>query len=110
MKEELVSSGFEINERGGEDERNAYTLALNWEPRDDLRFQFDAFHSTFDSNKWDLTFYGNYAKPISLFSERHQEDLKEVYQKKSSNVQPLPFGIGYQYAKGTSNLMKATKK
>ena len=49
----LVSSGFEINERGGEDERNAYTLALNWEPRDDLRFQFDAFHSKFDSNKWD---------------------------------------------------------
>ena len=49
----LVSSGFEINERGGEDERNAFTLALNWEPRDDLRFQFDAFHSKFDSNKWD---------------------------------------------------------
>jgi len=49
----LVSSGFEINERGGEDERNAFTLALNWEPRDDMRFQFDAFHSKFDSNKWD---------------------------------------------------------
>ena len=49
----LVSSGFEINERGGEDERNAFTLALNYEPRDDLRFQVDAFHSKFDSNKWD---------------------------------------------------------
>ncbi len=49
----LISSGFEINERGGEDDRNAYTLALNWEPRDDLRFQFDAFHSKFESNKWD---------------------------------------------------------
>jgi len=49
----LVSSGFEINERGGEDERDAFVLALNWEPRDDLRFNFDAFHSIFDSNKWD---------------------------------------------------------
>ncbi|MCJ8318394.1 MAG: TonB-dependent receptor [Colwellia sp.] len=49
----LVSSGFELNERGGEDERDAFVLALNWEPRDDLRFNFDAFHSTFDSNKWD---------------------------------------------------------
>jgi phosphoribosylformimino-5-aminoimidazole carboxamide ribotide isomerase len=49
----FISDGFEINERGGEDERNAYTLALNWEPRDDMRFQFDAFHSKFDSNKWD---------------------------------------------------------
>jgi phosphoribosylformimino-5-aminoimidazole carboxamide ribotide isomerase len=49
----FVSSGFELNERGGEDERNAFTLALNWEPSDDLRFQFDAFGSKFDSEKWD---------------------------------------------------------
>ena len=49
----LISSGFELNERGGEDERNAFTLALNWEPRDDMRFQFDAFHSNYDSQKWD---------------------------------------------------------
>jgi iron complex outermembrane receptor protein len=49
----LVSSGFELNERGGEDTRDAFVLALNWEPRDDLRFKFDAFHSKFDSNKWD---------------------------------------------------------
>jgi len=49
----LVSSGFEINERGGEDTRDAFVLALNWEPRDDMRFQFDAFHSKFDSEKWD---------------------------------------------------------
>jgi len=49
----LVSSGFEINERGGEDERNAYAFALNFEPREDLRFAFDAFYSKYDSNKWD---------------------------------------------------------
>lgn len=49
----LVSSGFEVNERGGEDTRNAFVLALNWEPRDDLRFTFDAFQSKFDSEKWD---------------------------------------------------------
>ncbi|XQW83816.1 TonB-dependent receptor [Thalassotalea piscium] len=49
----LVSSGFEINERGGEDDRDAYVFALNYEPSDTLRFQFDAFHSKFDSEKWD---------------------------------------------------------
>ena len=49
----LISDGFEINERGGEDERNAYTFALNYEPRDDLRFQFDAFYSEYNSDKWD---------------------------------------------------------
>jgi hypothetical protein len=65
----------------------------------------------FDANKWDLTFYGNYAHPISLFAERHQEDLKEIYlDKKGNGVKGLPFGIGYQYNNGTSNLMRASKK
>jgi hypothetical protein len=64
----------------------------------------------FDTDKWNLTFYGNYKFPISLFAERHQDDLKEVYLKGGDNVKSLPFGIGYQYHKGTSNLMKAEKK
>lgn len=64
----------------------------------------------FDTSKWDLTFYGNYSFPISLFAERHQEDLKTIYQKKEMTVKPLPFGIGYQYHKGTSNLMLAKKR
>lgn len=64
----------------------------------------------FDQNKWDLTFYGTYSFPISLFAERHQEDLKEIYLKKEMKVKPLPFGIGYQYRQGTSNLMLARKK
>lgn len=64
----------------------------------------------FDQDKWDLTFYGTYSFPISLFAERHQEDLKDIYIKKEMTVKPLPFGIGYQYKKGTSNLMLARKK
>ncbi|MFT4924096.1 MAG: iron complex outermembrane receptor protein [Phenylobacterium sp.] len=49
----LVSSGFELNERGGEDTRDAAAFALNWEPSDDLRFSTDIFYSKFDSQKWD---------------------------------------------------------
>jgi len=64
----------------------------------------------FDQAKWDLTFYGTFSAPISLFSERGQPDLKEIYSKKELPVKPLPFGIGYQYHPGTSNLMKARKK
>ncbi len=64
----------------------------------------------FDESKWNLTFYGNYSFPISLFAERHQEDLKEIYAKKEKTVKPLPFGIGYQYHVGTSNMMLAEKK
>lgn len=62
----------------------------------------------FKSDKWDLTFYGDYKFPIRLFAERHQEDLKEIYETKE--IKDLPFGIGYQYHKGTSNLMIARKR
>jgi len=64
----------------------------------------------FDTSKWDLTFYGNYSFSISLFAERHQEDLKEIYAQKKLKVKALPFGIGYQYKNGTSNLMLGRKK
>ena len=64
----------------------------------------------FDTNKWNLTFYGNYSFPIPMFAERHQEDLKSIYDKGGDNVKPLPFGIGYKWRKGTSTLMKAEKK
>lgn len=62
----------------------------------------------FDRDTWDLTFYGSYYAPIPLFKVRYQADLRTVYQDKQ-NVQALPFGIGYQYRVGTSNLMKAVK-
>lgn len=62
----------------------------------------------FDQDTWDLTFYGAYTGPIPLFQVRYQADLRTVYQN-PNNVEPLPFGIGYKYILGTSNLMKAVK-
>ncbi|MCU0447107.1 MAG: hypothetical protein MUE85_19605 [Microscillaceae bacterium] len=64
-----------------------------------------------NSNKyqWDLTFFGAYAGPIALFGNYWQNDMKQAYQKKEQ-VKPLPFGIGYQFREGTSNLMLAVKK
>lgn len=61
----------------------------------------------FSKATWDLTLYGNYTRPIPLFSKRYQADLRSAYQK---SRQPLPFGIGYNYRKGTSNMMLASKK
>lgn len=49
----LVSSGFEINERGGEDTRNAFVMALNWQASDTFHVQTDLFYSDFESLKWD---------------------------------------------------------
>lgn len=61
-----------------------------------------------DRAKWNLTFFGTYAGPINLFKNRYQAALRKAFQ--DGNVKPLPFGIGYQYRKGTSNLMLAEKK
>ncbi|NJO02380.1 MAG: hypothetical protein HC880_12455 [Bacteroidia bacterium] len=63
----------------------------------------------FDQDQWDLTFYGSYVSPIALFQVRYQSDLRAMYAK-GKEVKPLPFGIGYQFRAGTSNLMKAVKK
>ncbi len=62
-----------------------------------------------DPNKWERIFYGSYYSPIPLFKIRYQADLRAVYQS-GKGVRPLPFGIGYQFQPGTSNLMLAIKK
>jgi hypothetical protein len=43
---------------------------------------------------YDLTFYGNYAGPIDMFSEYDQPWLHKVYR--SGVAKPLPFGTGYR--------------
>jgi len=65
---------------------------------------------SFDQKKWDLTFYGNYTRPIRLFDSRYQPDLRAVYTNKNNRIGDLPFGIGYNWKKGQSNLMTARKK
>lgn len=63
----------------------------------------------FDRSKWKLNFYGSYTKPIALFQDEYQSNLKSIYQNKS-NVKPLAFGIGYRYQVNDSNLMLAVGK
>ena len=50
-----------------------------------------------------------YTGTIDLFKGDEQPDLMALY-KDSSKVKPLPFGTGYKYFKGTSNLQLAVKK
>jgi hypothetical protein len=62
----------------------------------------------FPDTKWQKTFYGTYAGPISLFRNRYQTAMRDAYKNKE-NVKALPFGIGYQFREGSSNLMLAKK-
>ena len=43
-----------------------------------------------------LTLYGNYTEPLSVFSERHQADLAQAYRTGFPHtVKPIEFGVGY---------------
>lgn len=63
----------------------------------------------FDAAKWERRFYGTYTAPIPMFAGRVQKDLQAEYRKKE-NVKPLPFGIGYYWEQGRSNLMFGIRK
>ena len=61
-----------------------------------------------EDNKWKITFYATYTGPIALFANYFQPELKSAFEPLSGEkVKPLPFGIGYQFKEGTSNLMLA---
>jgi hypothetical protein len=66
--------------------------------------------SNFTNGKWDLTLFGKYVGPISLFANYWQQDMNLAYKNKKYKIRPLPFGIGYQFKEGTSNLILAKKK
>ncbi len=57
----------------------------------------------FDAATWDATLYGVYTGPIELFAKSQQPDLAAAYAR---SKQPLPFGTGYKWRKGESNLMR----
>ena len=57
----------------------------------------------FPAGTWDALLYGTYTGPIDLFEEYYQADLRTAYQRK---VSPLPFGTGYKWRPGESNLMR----
>lgn len=46
----------------------------------------------FDKTKWKIQLYGNYVKPINLFENMLEEDLRDAYAKESK---PLNIKVGY---------------
>jgi len=63
----------------------------------------------FEPANWDVRLYGTYTKPIALFKNSDQDDLREAFNN-SQNVQPIEFGIGYRWQPKQSNLILALRK
>jgi hypothetical protein len=59
-----------------------------------------------DSKKFDIQLYGSYTRPIPLFDEMYEQDLRDAYTK-SKTVKTLNFKIGYN---AKTNLLLARKK
>jgi hypothetical protein len=60
-------------------------------------------------DKWDVALYGVYSSPIAMFKAHKEADLAGAY-KEANRAKPLPFGIGYNWRAGKSNLLVARKK
>ncbi len=58
--------------------------------------------------EWDFTWFGRYTGTIGLFARRRQTALDSVFRQ--PGITPLPFGIGYKYRAGESNLMLGRRK
>lgn len=66
----------------------------------------------FDKSSWDIQLYGKYKGTIPLFSEEYQADYQEAFvaDSASKKLRSLPFGIGYKWKGGESNLLLARRK
>jgi hypothetical protein len=62
---------------------------------------------TNDKNKWQFSFYGEYTKPINMFTQNYQADLDSLYKLKGAKK--LGFGLGYNYRDKNSNFMVIKK-
>ena len=62
----------------------------------------------FKAAQWNVTVYGNYVGPITLFKQYAQPDLTAFYA--TSKPVPLTFGSGYQYQAANASLLVAAKK
>jgi hypothetical protein len=64
--------------------------------------------SYFTPDAWQMRFFGRYPGPIPLFRGYTQSKLAEYYR--TTNPEPLDFGIGYRHRTGESTLMVATSQ
>ena len=73
--------------------------------QDDSGLPINAFYD----QGWNLEFYGSYTRPITLFEDKYQPQLWQIYNFQE-NIKPLDFTVGYQRENEGSNLMLAKTK
>ena len=62
----------------------------------------------FNSDKWNISVFGNYVGPIDIFKQFYQPKLKELYD--TTNPPLLLFNYGYRWNYQNSNIIVARRK
>jgi hypothetical protein len=63
---------------------------------------------SYDPKKWQLRPFGNYVRPLPVFSRMYQPKMHALFQ--TGHPAPIAFGIGYRSRPGRSSLLVATRK
>lgn len=63
--------------------------------------------SVFRDGNWRCYFFGTYSGTLEIFSKYEQPELRAAFAGPSA---PLPFGTGYKWRRGESNLLLAVKQ
>ena len=66
--------------------------------------------SYFKKGSWEITGFGKYHKPLPVFKNHYQKDLKLFLDKNSKVMLPFAYGYGYGYPDMTYHLILAGKK
>jgi hypothetical protein len=66
----------------------------------------------FEEDKWNITLYGGYKKPVDTFKKAifTQKDLQARFKTDSVNIEALPFSLGYQRNPKHTSIIFALKK
>jgi len=57
---------------------------------------------------WNIRYFGNYEKPIEMFTKHQQDDLRAAFA--ANPASPLQFGSGYHMNDAEANLIFATRR
>jgi hypothetical protein len=63
----------------------------------------------FGDGRWQIWLFGTYSGTLDIFAKYYQSDLQSAFAT-SGAAAPLPFGTGYKWRVGESNLMLAIKQ
>ena len=63
----------------------------------------------FRDGNWRLWLFGTYSGTLDIFTKYYQSDLQTAFAPPGAGA-PLPFGTGYKWRLGESNLLLAVRQ